>query len=534
MLRTTIALITAIVVGGSLLGAFGSSPSAEAVSGVSTTGAVSAAAALTALSPVTNDPQQLAKVIVAAQKAGNFSTDPGSIYDREIAPAATGQVIDGCGVDVRILQVIVLTLNRFGSARVSDIERPCIGSNLNCGAPTYSVHCLDPGEAIDFANVGGVTLNGSNTQTRNLLSYLDHFVPSGTNAGQQECRASNPLPLTNISQFSDSCNHQHIDFRNTNQPMNAAALASVLPTIAQASPYVKMLYNDYLNRAPSADEITGWATQLANGAPRNSVSTGFVDSDEYRLIRINAAYQRVLGRGGDATGIQNWLNAMYAGTITTDDIETSFYASAEYYQKHGNTDLGFVASLYTTLLNRNGSASDYAFWTNLVALHGRAWVITQFWSSQETISERISLMYQTYLGRQPDAGGLAGWVAVALQIGDSGLRSALTSSDEYWALSQSGNRPTVLQPQVQRLAPAPSSPETTPAPAPSESATTPTPAPPPSSPSPTITPAPPATAPTPAATPSATPPAPPASAPPSSAPPSSAPPTSSTPPAHTP
>ena len=200
--------------------------------------------------------------------------------------------------------------------------------------------------------------------------------------------------------------------------------------------FITALYKDFLSRVPSAAEIGWWEGVLGSGAPRTAIADGFVNSTEYRLLRINAAYNTILGRPSDPGGVQNWLSAMNAGVITTDDIETSFYASQEYYQQHGNTDTGFVASLYQTLLHRTGAASEYAYWTGLVHQNGRAWVIAQFWDSTETISERVSAMYQLYLGRTPDAQGLAGWVSVALQIGDSGLRAAITSSQEYFNRAQ--------------------------------------------------------------------------------------------------
>ncbi|MCU1475591.1 MAG: hypothetical protein JWQ64_284 [Subtercola sp.] len=202
------------------------------------------------------------------------------------------------------------------------------------------------------------------------------------------------------------------------------------------SNYITALYHDYLNRAPSTSDIAWWENALASGSPRSDIASGFVNSDEYRLLRIDAAYASILGRAAEPAGRQNWLSAMHAGWITTDDIETQLYASAEYFQQHGNTNTGFVASLYTNLLHRPGTASDFAFWSNLITQHGRPWVIAQYWNSPETISQRVSAMYQTYLGRAPDAGGLQGWVAVALQVGDSGLRSGFTSSDEYFARSQ--------------------------------------------------------------------------------------------------
>jgi hypothetical protein len=222
----------------------------------------------------------------------------------------------------------------------------------------------------------------------------------------------------------------------TNNVISARLISSVGGIVPSVNSDVNALYYDFLTRLPSSSDVSWWGGQIQQGADPSVVSDGFVGSDEYRLIRIDAAYQSVLGRASEQAGRINWLNAMKGGGITTDDIETSLYASQEYYQKNGNTDTLFVKSLYNALLHRDGSQSDYAFWANLVRQHGRAWVIAQYWDANETISERVSAMYNKYLGRTPDSAGLAGWVSVALQIGDSGLRSAFTSSDEYFVRSQ--------------------------------------------------------------------------------------------------
>ena len=208
------------------------------------------------------------------------------------------------------------------------------------------------------------------------------------------------------------------------------------PTAALRS-YIIALYHDYLDRTPAESEIEGWVDGLKSGLPRTSVAQGFVNSDEYRLDRIDAAYRTVLHREPETAGRLNWLHGMQSGALTPDDIETSFYASTEYFQQHGGSNTSWTAALYSTLLNRTGTTADYAFWAGLAAQHGRPWVIAQFWDSRETIGARVTAMYQRYLGRAPDARGLANWVGVALQIGDSGLRAALTSSDEYVATSRS-------------------------------------------------------------------------------------------------
>ena len=177
-----------------------------------------------ALPTVPATQQEVAQLLVNAYDAGKLIMVPNSIYTKEILPVAqTGSALPGCAVDPRILQILVLAIDRFGSAGVSDIQRPCIGVSLNC--PTSS-HCQSPGGAIDFYSVGGVVLNGGNARTRDLLQYLDPIVPSGTQAGQVNCRVASPLSLDNFTQFSDSCDHQHIDFRNTNAPLNVDSSSS--------------------------------------------------------------------------------------------------------------------------------------------------------------------------------------------------------------------------------------------------------------------------------------------------------------------
>jgi hypothetical protein len=189
-----------------------------AATGIATTTATPAHAA------VGSTIQSAAQLLVDAHNAGNLTTVPASIYDLEIAPAANGTVSPGCAVDLRIFQILNLAIDHFGSVEVTDIQRPCIGSSLNCGYPIYSVHCVVPGAALDVDNLGGVGVNGSNTVTIQYLDLINSVAvgtssnPIGANVGQSECRASSPWGHLNA--FTDSCDHQHIDFRNISAPLN--------------------------------------------------------------------------------------------------------------------------------------------------------------------------------------------------------------------------------------------------------------------------------------------------------------------------
>jgi hypothetical protein len=161
---------------------------------------------------VSGNAQQLAQTLVDAHAKGTFTALVPAMYSQEIEATANGTVTAQCRIDTRVLQIIVLVLDRFGSVGVSDLGRPCVGDTLDCPS---SPHCHIPDLAVDFTSIGGQILNGSNASDIALLHYLDTILPDGSWAGQSECRtaAGDPLQLGHIGQFPDTCTHQHIDIR---------------------------------------------------------------------------------------------------------------------------------------------------------------------------------------------------------------------------------------------------------------------------------------------------------------------------------
>jgi hypothetical protein len=164
-------------------------------------------------SMVSGNAQQLAQTLVTAHATGTFTTLVPAMYTEEIEATASGIVTTKCQVDTRILQVLVLVLDRFGKVGVSDLGRPCVESALDCPS---SPHCRTPDLAVDITSIGGQVLNGSNTSDIALLRYLDTILPAGSWAGQSQCRtqADDPIGLEHIGQFPDTCTHQHIDIRS--------------------------------------------------------------------------------------------------------------------------------------------------------------------------------------------------------------------------------------------------------------------------------------------------------------------------------
>ncbi|QJU56295.1 hypothetical protein SCB71_21370 (plasmid) [Herbiconiux sp. KACC 21604] len=157
------------------------------------------------------DAVQLAQQLVDAADQGRLiGSTPDHI--KEIRWIAQGQTVPDCGVDVRILQVLVLALQIFDQVGVSDINRKCTGQIE--GAGTASSHYFNGGGlAVDFYRLNGQGVTGADGNSIRLITALDPVMPAGARVGQVDCRASAgaTVSTTNFTQFEDSCNHLHID-----------------------------------------------------------------------------------------------------------------------------------------------------------------------------------------------------------------------------------------------------------------------------------------------------------------------------------
>ncbi|QWT24649.1 DUF4214 domain-containing protein [Subtercola sp. PAMC28395] len=216
--------------------------------------------------------------------------------------------------------------------------------------------------------------------------------------------------------------------------------------------FVTALYQDFLNRRPGESEVAFWGHRFAVGDSRGSVASAFAGSDEYRLIRIDNAYNSILNRGPDPGGRAFWLDAMHRGIVTTDDIEKSFYASQEFYDRT-TANGGWINGLYQHLLGRSASWDEASFWTVAASNYSfahfdwrahpsggdlpldRDWIVAQIYNALEAARARVSVMYQHYLGRVPDEPGVQFWADYDIRMGDAAVRSGFTNSDEYYALA---------------------------------------------------------------------------------------------------
>lgn len=156
---------------------------------------------------VGGDARQLANELVAAAGDGRLRFLEAA-YREQVEAIAEGRTVPNCGIDVRVLQIVVFALRNFDSVGVSDLNRRCTGSLA--GAGTASAHYRDGGGmAVDFYALNGVALEGRDAQSVRLITLLDPHMPHGSRVGQSNCGTA--IALMNMTTFKDSCNHVHID-----------------------------------------------------------------------------------------------------------------------------------------------------------------------------------------------------------------------------------------------------------------------------------------------------------------------------------
>jgi len=151
-----------------------------------------------------------------------------AIIPNEIQPIANGTISGSpqCNIDTRTLQTLVIIIRNYGSLQTSDLNRHCANDTVaTCQSNPTSRHCVPSTgpSAMDITYIGGARTRGNDAASGILLSFLDSFLPSGSRAGQASggsgCGTYAMPSLRNISRFTDSCTHIHIDLGSTTSPL---------------------------------------------------------------------------------------------------------------------------------------------------------------------------------------------------------------------------------------------------------------------------------------------------------------------------
>ena len=211
--------------------------------------------------------------------------------------------------------------------------------------------------------------------------------------------------------------------------------------------FVTRLYDKCFNRAPDSGGLKNWTDLLCSGKRTAAqVVTGFFNSKEMQNLKLSTAdyiercYIVMMDRASDAGGKKSWLDAADSGVSNTY-ILRGFVHSNEFTKicsKYGiergsinvtegrDMNLGitkFVGRCYTKALGRKYDINGLNSWCTMIAksANQKQAAITVatdgFFHSQEfknkntTNEQYVTILYQTFLGRDPDAAGFKDWVS---------------------------------------------------------------------------------------------------------------------------
>jgi hypothetical protein len=206
--------------------------------------------------------------------------------------------------------------------------------------------------------------------------------------------------------------------------------------------YVEALYRAVLARDADPNGLAAWAGLLDSGKmTRLQVVQGIRQSQEHFTQEVTEFYTTILNRGPDPTGLQNWVQLLESGQTTEEQVAFGFLNSPEYLSKG---DKYFVDHMYLSLLGRGFDAGGEAQWLDALgddasgtpthaATMTHAQVINGFLHSPESLTRLVEGYYQVFLQRLADPNGLNNWLNL-LNLGGSFLTigQGFLTSDEFY------------------------------------------------------------------------------------------------------
>ena len=224
-------------------------------------------------------------------------------------------------------------------------------------------------------------------------------------------------------------------------PSNAAALTVFTPDQA----FLQRLFLDVLGREIDPGALGAYSAAMSGGLSRAAVLDNLYGSSEYNLRQVEPAirlYYAALARPPDYTGLQNWSNALQAGTLTLTGAAGQFAGSPEFVLRYGSLDnTGYVQQLYRNVLGREADSAGLADWVRqLAAGASRGQILVGFSESDEfkkNLADQVEILrlYFLVLQRMPTSAELQSWQGFLLgydqtdTLFDRGYPSSLANPD---------------------------------------------------------------------------------------------------------
>ena len=198
---------------------------------------------------------------------------------------------------------------------------------------------------------------------------------------------------------------------------------------------VQALYQDYLGRPATAADIESWAYRVSVGGA-GVLADGMSKSDNYRKVRITAAFRSTLGYTPSSAQTANYVSMVKKKTRTIDEIEPFLMGTSSYYKHVGGTDAKYVTALYQHILQRPPTSDQLKHWMPRLKTLGRPGVVQALWDNPQAVRLRVDATYRQFLGAPPTTAQSDVWVKRLTTRADEDeatLRQAIVATTKYVA-----------------------------------------------------------------------------------------------------
>ena len=290
--------------------------------------------------------------------------------------------------------------------------------------------CTGQVAKLQFTNTGTIQLgsNGSGTGTvtapngpLNLPVLLPDGQTTGINNLADPCGGTSPPrpppPL--------SC-----------PPLPKSPSPNFVPSAASPDGrWLDAVFHDLLGQTPTPADLNSLTKLLNRGVSREQV-VSFLEGDPDRPLPtqslVGSIYEAYLNRAPSASELSSDVSALTSGE-TVEQLRAAVLGSPEFSAEAGGTHGGFVSGLYGCLLRRSPSNSELQSSLNLLA-GGQtdAEIASALLSTTEYRTDLVDGWYLKYLRRAPDSSAAFFENALASGKRDEQVIAALLGSPEYW------------------------------------------------------------------------------------------------------
>ena len=225
---------------------------------------------------------------------------------------------------------------------------------------------------------------------------------------------------------------KHSPATSTTPAPNPAAL----PVEPSWTPLVDQLYASVLGRAAEPAARTYWGGRLdaagpsiaGVGAQARLMAAQLTRSSEAAHRLVTAAYQTLLGRAPESTGLTYWSNRISQGH-QVEEVWASIAASHEFSSKPAANQ---VNATYALVLNRAPDAAGLAYWSAWDGSRNSVALLNSLDHSSEYANATVTAAFQNVLHRTPDTAGRSYWAGRVMSgaLATLSLTASLAGSSE--------------------------------------------------------------------------------------------------------